>query len=234
MLLELCVSTPVDVAVAVEAGADRVELCGHWECGGLTPTNASLRASINMGIPVSALIRPRAGHFIYNASERQLILAEALDCLDVGADKVVVGGLTEHGDIDEELLELLLSRVEAERLVFHRALDLSLDPLASAELLLDYGVNEVLTSGAAPAAGLGIELISGLVDLGLHVIAGGGVRPTDVMNLGEVGVSTIHASCRVKELPDDVSSAELFDLSVHPLDFEKASVLSEALKDWNE
>ena len=234
MLLELCVSTPVDVAVAIEAGADKVELCGHWECGGLTPTNASLRASINMGIPVSALIRPRAGHFIYNASERQLILAEAIDCLDVGADKVVVGGLTERGDIDAELLELLLSRVDAERLVFHRALDLSLDPLASAELLLEYGIKEVLTSGAAPAAGLGIELIRGLVDLGFHVIAGGGVRPKDVMNLGEVGVSTIHASCRVREMPTDVSSEELFDLSVHPLDFEKASVLSEALKDWNE
>jgi copper homeostasis protein len=234
MQLELCVSTPVDVAVAIEAGADRVELCGHWECGGLTPTNASLRASVNMGIPVRALIRPRAGHFIYNASERQLILAEALDCLAEGAQKIVVGGLTPQGDIDEELLELLLSRVEAERLVFHRALDMSSDPLSSGELLIQYGINEVLTSGAAPAAGLGLELISDLVDLGIHVIAGGGVRPKDVMSLGEAGVGSIHASCRVKELPGEVSSEELFDLSVHPLDFEKASVLSEALKDWNE
>ncbi|MGY8885008.1 MAG: copper homeostasis protein CutC, partial [Flavobacteriales bacterium] len=34
MNFEICVSTPVDVALAQEAGADRVELCGHWECGG--------------------------------------------------------------------------------------------------------------------------------------------------------------------------------------------------------
>jgi len=52
MLFEICASTPVDVAVAKEAGADRVELCGHWECGGLTPSMASIRASVNLGLPV--------------------------------------------------------------------------------------------------------------------------------------------------------------------------------------
>ncbi|MGY8887478.1 MAG: copper homeostasis protein CutC, partial [Flavobacteriales bacterium] len=120
MNFEICVSTPVDVALAQEAGADRVELCGHWECGGLTPTPASVRASASIGIPVRALIRPRAGSFVYNASEKQLIIAEALDCLDAGAEMVVVGGLDEYGNVDENLIEMLCEKISSEIMVFHR------------------------------------------------------------------------------------------------------------------
>ena len=107
MQLEVCASTPVDVAMALEAGADRVELCAHWECGGLTPSSASIRASASLDIPVRVLVRPRAGHFVYNASERSLILSESMDCMEAGADKVVVGGLTEEGELDYALMEKL-------------------------------------------------------------------------------------------------------------------------------
>ena len=59
MQLEVCASTPVDVAIALEAGANRVELCAHWECGGLTPTPAMIRASVALDMPVRALVRPK-------------------------------------------------------------------------------------------------------------------------------------------------------------------------------
>ena len=98
MQLEICASTPVDVALSLEAGADRIELCAHWECGGLTPTAAMVRASSVLDIPVRALIRPRAGHFVYNSSERNLIISEGIDCLEAGAEKIVVGGLTEGSE----------------------------------------------------------------------------------------------------------------------------------------
>ena len=35
--VEICASTIRDVAVAMEAGADRVELCSVWSVGGITP-----------------------------------------------------------------------------------------------------------------------------------------------------------------------------------------------------
>ena len=47
MQLEVCASTPVDVAIALEAGANRVELCAHWECGGLTlSSNDKVKCSL--------------------------------------------------------------------------------------------------------------------------------------------------------------------------------------------
>jgi copper homeostasis protein len=234
MQLELCASTPIDVAVAREAGADRVELCGHWECGGLTPTPAVVRVCASIGIPIRALIRPRAGHFFYDSTERHLILAESLDSLEAGAEKVVFGGLRADGDLDEELLEMLVKGVGGENLVMHRAIDVCADPIKAGQLLLDYGVNEVLTSGGAPAAGLGLSLIKDLSSLGLEVIAGCGVRPDDVVSLGEAGVAVVHAGCRVKELPEGVEvNSELFDLNTHPLDFDKAAALTDAVYNWN-
>jgi copper homeostasis protein len=236
MNFEICVSTPVDVALAQEAGADRVELCGHWECGGLTPTPASVRASTSIGIPVRALIRPRAGSFVYNASEKQLIIAEALDCLDAGAEMVVVGGLDEYGNVDENLIEMLCEKISGEIMVFHRALDVSTNPLESAKILQDFGINAVLSSGGAPAAGLGLDLLRDLSQLGMEVIAGGGVRLEDIDALGEAGVEAVHASCRLKTRPNTLTNVgdDLFDLSTYPVDFDKALLLSDGVLKWNE
>jgi copper homeostasis protein len=235
MNFEICVSTPVDVAIAQEAGADRVELCGHWECGGLTPTSASVRASASIGIPVRALIRPRAGDFIYNASEKQLMIAEALDCLEAGAEMIVVGGLDETGNVDEQLLEMLCKKISNEMIVFHRALDLSNNPLESAKILQDFGINAVLSSGGAPAAGLGLGLLGELSQLGMKVIAGGGVRLEDVKTLGEAGVEAVHASCRLKTFSNTLNPVDegIFDLSTFPVDFDKAVHLSDEVLKWN-
>lgn len=234
MQLEICASTPVDVALALEAGADRVELCAHWECGGLTPSAAMVRASSVLDIPVRVLIRPRAGHFVYNSSERNLIISEGLDSLEAGAEKIVVGGLTKDGFLDIDLLEGLVNEVGSEYLVWHRSLDLSSDPIVSAKELINAGIFEVLTSGGAPAAGLGLQLIREFSEMGLGVIASGGVRAVDVVKLGEAGVSTIHASCRSKSILEiDSPSKELFDLSTHPVDYSKVETLAEAIQNWN-
>ena len=36
-----------------------------------------------------ALVRPRSGHFVYNGSERNLIISEAIDCIEAGAEKKI-------------------------------------------------------------------------------------------------------------------------------------------------
>ena len=59
--VEICASTIRDVAVAMEAGAGRVELCSVWSVGGITPNVVVVEAAASMGMPVRALIRPREG-----------------------------------------------------------------------------------------------------------------------------------------------------------------------------
>ena len=91
--VEICASTIRDVAVAMEAGADRVELCSVWSVGGITPNVVVVEAAASMGMPVHALIRPREGSFVHTTSERAWAAEEAKVMLDCGAERVVVGGL---------------------------------------------------------------------------------------------------------------------------------------------
>ena len=94
----------------------------------------------------------------------------------------------------------------------------------------------MLSSGGAPAAGLGLGLLGDLSNLGMEVIAGGGVRLEDIAALGEAGVEAVHASCRLKTLPNTLTNVgdDLFDLSTYPVDFDKALLLSDGVLKWNE
>ncbi len=194
--VEVVASSAADVAVAAEGGADRVELCAALDVGGLSPTAAAVRAACREGLPVRVLVRPRAGNFCYDLHERALIVAEAQDALEAGAERAVVGGLTADGDVDVRLLAALLNSIPAEKLVFHRCFDVSENLGFALEQLQAQGITELLTSGGATRAIDGVEGIALAVRAGLKVIAGGGVRPQDVAGLYGAGVRDFHASCR--------------------------------------
>jgi hypothetical protein len=51
-----------------------------------------------------------------------------------------------------------------------------------------------------------------------------------------VGVEAVHASCRLKTLSNTMEKVDdgLFDLSTYPVDFNKALVLSDEVRKWNE
>ena len=109
--VEICASTIRDVAVAPEAGADRVELCSVWSVGGITPNVVVVEAAAAMGIPVRALIRPREGSFVHSSSERSWAVEEAKVMLDCGAERVVVGALNASGTLDEAYLDAMVEAV---------------------------------------------------------------------------------------------------------------------------
>src|SRR6516164_8960964 len=69
-LLEITVES-LDTALAAErGGADRIEVCAELAHGGVTPPVATLRkVHDELEIPVFAIIRPRAGNFVYTDAE---------------------------------------------------------------------------------------------------------------------------------------------------------------------
>jgi copper homeostasis protein len=215
------------VAIAMEAGADRVELCSVWSVGGLTPSVVAVQSAVAMGMPTRALIRPREGHFVHSPSERIWSVEEAKLMMDCGAECVVVGGLSEQGVLDRDYLNAMCDAVDAEQLVWHRAIDMSTSPEHDAEVLLEAGVTKVLTSGGAPHAVEGLDRIATLVRMGMQVVAGGGVRPEDVPSLIAAGVEGVHASCR-----DSLGSNEspLFDARTHPVSHELVVRLVDSVK----
>ena len=137
----------------------------------------------------------------------------------------MVGGLNEEGSLDEAYLESVCRSVGPEHVVWHRAIDVSQEPEADVDKLLDFGVTSLLSSGGCARAVEGLPRLTQWAQQGIQVVAGGGVRPEDVGAMAEAQLSAVHASCRVTLRE---GHSPLFDSSTHPVDVDKAVALMEA------
>lgn len=202
LALEIAVTAPAGAVVAHEHGADRVELCGALELGGVTPSQGLVEAATDTGIPVHALVRCRPGDFVYDEDDVALMVREVRGVLTAGARGVVVGAVTASRQLDLDAIGRLLDAArsvapEAE-VTLHRAIDHTADPVAAAAQLVALGFTRVLTSGGAPTAVAGATTIARMVDAapGLQVMAGSGVTPHDVPALAATGIAAVHLSAK--------------------------------------
>lgn len=202
LALEIAVTAPAGALVAREHGADRVELCGALELGGVTPSQGLVEAATDTGIPVHALVRCRPGDFVYDEDDVALMVREVRGVLTAGARGVVIGAVTPSRQLDLDTIGRLLDAArsvapEAE-VTLHRAIDHTADPVAAAAQLMALGFTRVLTSGGAPTAAAGATTIARMVDAapGLQVMAGSGVTPHDVPALAATGIAAVHLSAK--------------------------------------
>lgn len=197
--LEIAVQDPAGAAIALAGGADRVELCAALGVtGGLTPSPATIAATVATGIEVHALIRNRPGGFVYTSDEVRVLADDVRRAVDLGAAGVVIGALRPDGALDAEATTLLLDAAGDADVTFHRAIDTVSDPVRTLERLADIGVLRVLTSGGAPKAGDGLAVLAELIgaDTGVEVMAGGGVSPESIPSLLAIGVDAVHLSAK--------------------------------------
>jgi copper homeostasis protein CutC len=213
-MLEVCVDDIDGFREALAGGAGRVELCSALALGGLTPSAALISTAVRAAVPVHVLIRPRAGDFIYNASEAALIEADIRAAVAAGAAGVVIGASRVDAQLDTALLERLvgIAREAAERrgrpvaVTLHRAFDLCADPGAALETAIGLGFERVLTSGGAESALAGREMLAALVSRArwrIKILAAGGIGPENVAVILATGVDEIHASCQTPLPPCD-------------------------------
>lgn len=199
MVTEVCVESVAGAHAAARGGADRIELCAALELGGLTPSAGLLEAVTDL-IPTHVLIRCRGGDFRYDRSEIRVMTKDVELAIDRGAESVVVGAVTENGDIDLPAMVRLLGAAGDVPVAFHRAFDSVRDPLAALDDLLELGVDRLLTSGGAVTAVHGAELIAELVRRSgsdLSVMPGGGVTPENAVPLlVATGARELHFSAR--------------------------------------
>ena len=196
--LEIAVQDPEGVAVAVAGGADRIALCTALALGGLTPSAASVRAAVAAAPSVHVLVRPRAGGFEYSPVEAAVILDDVRRALDLGAHGVVVGAVRGE-EVDASLVRRVRALAGPAELTFHRAFDTLTDLEKALDVLLDLGVDRVLTSGGASRAVDALERIADLVVRAggrLQVMAGSGIDATVVQPVVATGVAAIHASAK--------------------------------------
>jgi copper homeostasis protein len=211
LLLEVCVASVDDALAARAGGADRLELNAALPLGGLTP---SLGCLIEVGravpLPVIAMARPRPGGFCYSEADYRTLRRDVDLMLSHGAAGVAFGILHEDGRIDAARCAEVVRQVGAREAVFHRAFDVTPDPFAALERLIDLGVRRVLTSGQEETAYNGSALIAALVRRAagrIEVLAGGGVNRFTVADVvARTGCDQVHASLR-HSLPDRSTAA---------------------------
>jgi copper homeostasis protein len=197
-LLEVCVTSVESALAAERGGAARVELCSDLLEGGVTPSAgliARVRARVKIGLQV--MVRPRGGDFCATDEELAVMEHDVITARQLGADGVVLGLLHPDGEVDRTRTRRLVELARPLTVTFHRAFDMARDLPRALEVVIEAGVDRLLTSGGERTAEQGAPMIAGLVQLAgsrLTVMAGGGVRAANVRRLLEAtAVPEVHA-----------------------------------------
>lgn len=180
ILIEACVDSVSSALAAEKGGARRIELCDALETGGLTPSAAKIQlCKERLSIPVVVLIRARGGDFLYGDTTTEVMLRDIALAKAFGADGVAVGALLPDGTIDIARTRAMIDAARPMEVVFHRAFDGTPDPFQALETLKALQVDRVLTSGQAPTALEGVDILRHLVQAAqgkIQILAGGGVN----------------------------------------------------------
>ncbi len=197
MLVEICSGSYEDVLAADRGGADRAELCSALELGGLTPSLGTLTlCKQHTRIKVCAMVRPRAGGFLYSPEELDVMRADAKLLLSHGADGLVFGFLHADGTVDEARTREFVALCDGKDAVFHRAFDCTPDPIAALDTLIACGVTRILTSGQQASSLDGAALLKRLVARAagrVQIQPGGGINAGNVQDvIRQSGVDMVH------------------------------------------
>jgi len=197
ILLEICCGSIDDAIQAEQGGADRVELCSALFLGGLTPSLGTLlEAKQRLKIPVITMIRPRAGGFCYSEAEFATMEGDAEAAVANDADGIVFGFLQPDGSIDLARTLRLRKLAGSRQAVFHRAFDVTPDPLKALDQLIDLNITRVLTSGQKNSVPEGADLIKRLIDYAkgrIEILPGGGIAAHNLQDvIQRTGAQQIH------------------------------------------
>lgn len=197
-LLEICVDDAAGLKAAIAGGADRIELCAALMTGGLTPAPGLMARAARQALPVYALIRPRAGDFVFSPADEAVMLADIDAARAAGLAGVVLGASRPDGRLDLPLLRRLIVAAQGMGLTLHRAFDLVPDVIEAVDQAVDLGFQRILTSGGAPTAAQGVETLARITAHArdrISIMPGSGITAQNAAALlARLGVRELHAS----------------------------------------
>ncbi|XP_039639483.1 copper homeostasis protein cutC homolog isoform X3 [Perca fluviatilis] len=172
-LMEACVDSVESAVNAERGGAGRLELCSSLLEGGLTPSQ----------------------------DQEVEVMRKDIELMKShGADGLVLGALTEDGQVDAELCMELLAAARPLPITFHRAFDMVNDPVVALETLISLGFQRLLTSGCDNSALEGLPLIKRLIEQAkgrIAIMPGGGINERNLQRILEgSGAEEFHCSAR--------------------------------------
>lgn len=166
---------------------------------------AQVVAAVGDAVAVQVIIRPRGGDFLFSEDEVEVMMMDIDAAKRAGAAGVVIGALTPEGMPDLALTARLVERARPEMAVtFHRAIDLSPDPVAATRSLLPLKLDRILTSGGAATAPEGLAVVAEMVQAVATagestpaIVPGGGLSTQNIAKVvAATKVRMVHASLR--------------------------------------
>ena len=210
VLLEVCVDSAGGLAAAVEGGADRIELCSALELGGLTPSPGLMAIAAKAAVPVYAMIRPRAGNFVFSQAEIDVMCGDIDAARAAGLAGVVLGMSVEGGALDENGLMKLKSCASGLGTTLHRAIDVAPDLLEAVDIAASLKFERILSSGGRKTALEGIEALAAMIERAagrLSIMPGSGINAGNAAALlARLAVSEAHGSCSVETIEGDAKA----------------------------
>ncbi|MDR3723720.1 MAG: copper homeostasis protein CutC [Terracidiphilus sp.] len=204
MTLEVCIDSVESALAAERGGAARVELCSDLLEGGLTP-GAGLIATIRRHISIAlfVMIRCRGGDFCPSELEFEAMREEIAQARQLGANGVVLGLLNPDASIDVVRTRKLVELAAPLPVTFHRAVDMTPDPIAALEDVIETGATRILSSGGRPQAVQGASTLARMVTLAgprISVMVGGSVTSENIAALVyATGAHEFHSSARQQQ-----------------------------------
>ena len=163
---EVCVDNTEDAMRAIDLGANRIEYCSKLNEEGLTPDLKEVKYLLkNTCIPIRIMIRPHSKSFNYSEKDTSIMLRDILNFKKIGVDGIVIGCLNQYREIDLKKINLFVKNAKPLKVIFHKAIDSTKDPLKSFKILVkNSNIDGVLTSGGFSSAEEGIEVLKKMVD----------------------------------------------------------------------
>ena len=164
---EVCVDNIEDAMRAVDLGANRIEYCSKLSEEGLTPNIEDVKYLLkNINIPLRIMIRPHSKSFNYSETDISIMLRDISTFKKIDIDGIVIGCLNKDDEIDIKKINLLIEKARPLKVIFHKAIDITSDPLKSLKNLIKYSnINGVLTSGGFKKAEDGVKLLKKMLDI---------------------------------------------------------------------
>jgi len=199
-MLEVIALDAADAEAAQAGGAHRLELVADMAADGLTPSAAVFRdVRAATDLPIRVMLRDATG---FAPGDLDALRRDAAALRELGATEFVLGFLTGGGVVDEEACAALVAELAGCRWTFHRALDNSVDPVASWSVVAGLGCDTVLAAGSPKGVADGLPVLRDLASrqaaTGVDLLVGGGLHEEQVASLRAEGITGFHVGSAVR------------------------------------
>jgi copper homeostasis protein len=200
MQLEICCYSLQSCINAQKGGANRIELCNGLFEGGTTPSIGLIKLAVEaVDIPIYPIIRPRGGDFVYSETELKVMEEDIRQARTAGAKGVVIGILNTDGTVNIPQTKRLVEIAKPMGVTFHRAFDMTTDPLQALADIIETGCERILTSGQQNHAADATALLTALAKVAngrIEIMAGSGIGVENAELLIKTGLHAIHLSAK--------------------------------------